>query len=60
MNEKPRQGYYWAKANFVKEAPKWEIVEVSEIEVWAFRCEVPFDLDDFTFGPEVTKPGGLE
>lgn len=61
MSEQPtKPGYYWAKPNFVKEAPKWDVVEVRENEVFVFRGKLSFDLGDFTFGPEVTKPEGLE
>jgi hypothetical protein len=59
--EPTKPGHYWAKANFVKEhAQEWVIVEVSGNSVWVIGSNMPFDLADFTFGPEVTKPEGLE
>lgn len=61
MSEPKKPGYYWAKANFVEERnQRWEVVEVRDFEVWAFKSEVPFDLSDFIFGPGVTKPEELE
>ena len=57
MSEQPKKhGYYWAKGEWV-----WEIVQIDSGEhVWAIGLDVELDANDFTFGPEVTKPEGLE
>jgi hypothetical protein len=62
MSEPTRPGYYWAKHT---RSPEWEIVYVNGTD-GTFRVETfgPEDwtwpLSDFTFGPEVTKPEGLD
>jgi hypothetical protein len=62
MSEQPtKPGYYWAKPRW---KDKWAIVQVlprslkGGMVVYHFGTECR--LSDFTFGPEVTKPEGLE
>ena len=64
MSEPTKPGYYWAKRKRYEE--EWQIVRVS---LWSsFTGLIGVDcfddegdrLEHFTFGPEVTKPEGIE
>lgn len=61
MSEPTKPGYYWAKYGPCSE---WQIVEVFRGSRFDLRVSlngaVTDRLQDFTFGPEVTKPEDLE
>lgn len=59
MSELPtKPGYYWAMAN--AKGFDWEIVRVSDDQVYVIDDEGLYFASDFTFCPEVTKPEWLE
>ena len=64
MSEPTKTGYYWAKDAVGGGGEDWEIVRVWTSEgrliCDAWGGSTVWELSDFTFGPEVTKPEGLE
>lgn len=64
MSEPKKPGWWWAKD---KATGKWQVVEIfmtgdredQSLYVYAMYGDGQF-FRDFTFGPEITKPEGLE
>jgi|GEM_PF-6718290 len=62
MSQPPtKPGFYWAKLD----GGSWEIVEVRKDHHGTLVTDMTgtdddFSISRFTFGPEVTKPEGLE
>jgi hypothetical protein len=62
MSEPTKPGYYWAKR---LHCGGWEVVRLwvsvrRGFEVLLVGTDISESADQFTFGPEVTKPEGLE
>ena len=59
MSDTPtKPGFYWAKWIIDN---RWQPVEFSTAAcVWVMETDVPYSAESFTWGPEITKPEGLE
>jgi hypothetical protein len=61
MSEPTKPGYYWAKFQHYLD---WKIAKVVSVNIHGIvlmvGSETIYPLSDFTFGPEVIKPEGLE
>lgn len=60
MSDTPtKPGFYWARR---KGTQSWEPVALNTFgeSVWLFGDDHPREMTSFEFGPEITKPEGLE